>query len=159
MLLDKKTFRTIVRYAPLASLDLIIESSESKILLGKRVNRPAQGFWFVPGGRILKNELISDAFRRISDAEIGKRCEIYDTEFLGVYEHHYIDNFYDAEFSTHYIALGYRFSCDINIKKLPNNQHQQYRWFDVDEILTSDDVHDNTKAYFLPRKYQHNGCL
>ena len=152
MFLDKETFRTVVRSAPLISIDLIVLNSQGQVLLGQRTNRPAQGYWFVPGGRILKDEPMAEAFLRLTKAELGVAGDIGTVEFLGVYEHFYTDNFSGTDFSTHYIVLGYRFSCDLDLASLPDAQHQQYRWFDVAELLASDQVHDNTKAYFLSDK-------
>ncbi len=152
MFLDKETFRTVVRSAPLVSIDLVVINSQGQVLLGQRTNRPAQGFWFVPGGRILKNEAMAAAFLRLSKAELGFASELGDAEFLGVYEHFYTDNFSGTDFSTHYVVLGYRLVHDLDLNSLPDAQHHSYRWFDVAELLASDQVHDNTKAYFLSDK-------
>lgn len=152
MFLDKETFRTVVRSAPLVSIDLVVINSQGQVLLGQRTNRPAQGFWFVPGGRILKNEVMAAAFLRLSKAELGFACEIGSAEFLGVYEHFYTDNFSGTDFPTHYVVLGYRLVHDLDLNSLPDAQHHSYRWFDVAELLASDQVHDNTKAYFLSDK-------
>ncbi|MCF5910724.1 GDP-mannose mannosyl hydrolase [Aeromonas veronii] len=152
MFLDKETFRTVVRSAPLVSIDLVVINSQGQVLLGQRTNRPAQGFWFVPGGRILKNEAMAAAFLRLSKAELGLASELGDAEFLGVYEHFYTDNFSGTDFSTHYVVLGYRLVHDLDLNSLPDAQHHSYRWFDVAELLASVQVHDNTKAYFLSDK-------
>ncbi len=66
MLLPLNTFKTIIEHAPLISIDLVVENKQGEVLLGRRNNRPAQGYWFVPGGRILKDELMSDAFKRLT---------------------------------------------------------------------------------------------
>lgn len=52
-MLEKEIYKTVVRNTPLASIDLCIVCNE-KILLGKRKNDPLKGFFFTPGGRILK---------------------------------------------------------------------------------------------------------
>lgn len=152
MFLDKEIFRTVVRSAPLVSIDLVVINSQGQVLLGQRTNRPAQGFWFVPGGRILKNEAMAAAFLRLSKAELGFASELGDAEFLGVYEHFYTDNFSGTDFSTHYVVLGYRLVHDLDLNSLPDAQHHSYRWFDIAELLASVQVHDNTKAYFLSDK-------
>jgi hypothetical protein len=48
MFLSQEDFATVVRSTPLISIDLIVENERGEFLLGKRTNRPAQGFWFVP---------------------------------------------------------------------------------------------------------------
>lgn len=54
MFLRHEDFATVVRSTPLISIDLIVENAHGEFLLGKRLNRPAQGYWFVPGGRVQK---------------------------------------------------------------------------------------------------------
>jgi colanic acid biosynthesis protein WcaH len=39
--------------------------------MGWRENEPAKRTWFVPGGRIRKDEKIADAFERIIRTETG----------------------------------------------------------------------------------------
>jgi len=58
MHLDDKKFLEIADLSPLVSIDLIVYNDKNKVLLGKRANRPAKDYWFVPGGRIRKNEKI-----------------------------------------------------------------------------------------------------
>lgn len=38
-------------------------------LVGERINRAAQGYWFVPGGRMYKGEALTKAFGRITFRE------------------------------------------------------------------------------------------
>ena len=71
MFLSTQDFATVVRSTPLVSIDLIVENAQGEYLLGKRTNRPAQGFWFVPGGRVQKDETLADAFARLTQAELG----------------------------------------------------------------------------------------
>ena len=148
-MLELETFKTVVASTPLISIDLIVRNSQKQVLLGLRNNRPAQGYWFVPGGRIRKDERQEDAFRRLVAVELGSDGEIGDARFLGPYQHFYTDNFSGDDFSTHYVVLGYELKLDINLNDLPADQHQDYRWFTVDELLASDQVHQHTKDYFI----------
>jgi colanic acid biosynthesis protein WcaH len=149
-MLPAKTFLKVVASTPLVAIDLIIENKEGRYLLGRRVNRPAQGFWFVPGGRIQKNEPLDEAFRRITQAELGHAgIDRANADLLGVYEHLYDDNFSgQTGISTHYVVLGYRLRSRIELIELPDVQHNAYRWATADEILSDAAVHANTRAYF-----------
>ncbi|EKO3611302.1 GDP-mannose mannosyl hydrolase [Vibrio metschnikovii] len=146
--LDKETFKTIVASTPLVSIDLIIRNSCNQVLLGLRTNRPAQGFWFVPGGRIGKDETFEQAFLRLTQLELGYPISLNDASFLGPYQHLYSDNFSGTDFSTHYVVLGYQLMLDLDLQTLPVEQHQNYQWWDEQELLNSEQVHRNTKAYF-----------
>jgi colanic acid biosynthesis protein WcaH len=139
-------FECIIKYTPLISIDLIVKKND-KFLLGRRINEPAKGFYFVPGGRIFKNERIEDAFRRITKEEIGTEIEIQNTEFLGIYEHFYENSCVSESISTHYIVLAYRLDLEIEIS-LPKEQHSEYIWMTKKEILNNKNIHPYAKAYF-----------
>ena len=147
-MLSKTDFTQIIKNTPLISIDLIIENSKGEILLGKRINKPAQNDWFVPGGRIFKDEKLDEAFSRTTTSEIGIAFKRNDVEFFGLYEHFYEDNAFNDEFSTHYIVLAHKFQVNEAEIKL-NNQHEAYQWFDVEELLSRDDVNQYSKNYFL----------
>ena len=101
-LLSASEFAEVVRLTPLVSIDLILRNSNGDALLGVRNNEPAKGFYFVPGGRILKNERIADAFQRILLSETGALADIGQSTFKGVFEHFYRTNFASrSDFGTH----------------------------------------------------------
>ncbi|WP_412176520.1 GDP-mannose mannosyl hydrolase [Enterobacter sp.] len=151
MRLDRELFRTIVAHTPLISIDLIVKNKEEMALLGQRQNRPAQDFWFVPGGRIFKDESIEDAFKRISREELGLEISLDKATFIGVYEHFYNDNFSGTDFTTHYVVHGYEVTLNEEELHLPLEQHNDYCWFNVDSLLKHTNVHQYTKNYFLSR--------
>lgn len=149
MFLSKQRFSQVIESTPLVSIDLVIEDESGQVLLGKRNNRPAQGFWFVPGGRILKNEKLEDAFVRLTEEELGQAFELSQAILVGPYTHLYEDNVFGDGFTTHYIAIAYKLNVIRAKLDLPMGmQHSHYRWFDKNELLTSDEVHLHTKWYF-----------
>jgi len=155
-MLPIEQFLQAIDATPLVAIDLIVPDESGKYLLGHRVNKPAQGFWFVPGGRIRKNERLDDAFRRIARDELGHvDIERADADLVGVYEHMYEDNVSGRPgISTHYVVLGYRLNRPVKLENLPDSQHAAYRWATGVEILADPAVHLNTRAYFsgpLPR--------
>ncbi|MFT8211617.1 MAG: GDP-mannose mannosyl hydrolase [Symbiopectobacterium sp.] len=149
--LDKDLFRTIVVNTPLISIDLIVKDEQSRVLLGKRINQPAQGYWFVPGGRIFKGESFQSACTRICNEELGRPIEITHARFLGVYEHFYENNFSGEDFPTHYVVHGYEINSNLNLLLQPLIQHECFQWISVPDLLSSDTVHQYTKDYFIIR--------
>ena len=150
MLLSKDFFASVIENTPLISIDLIIETSKGEILLGKRVNEPAKDFWFVPGGRIFKDETLDCAFSRIVKEEIGLNIKRDEANFVGIYEHFYDNNVFNNNFTTHYIVLAH--TLVITSECLLNNQHEEYRWFSKKELLASKNVHMYTQNYFKGEK-------
>ncbi len=147
--MDRTLFLNVIDAAPLVSIDLIVCNPQDEILLGKRCNRPAQGFWFVPGGRIRKNEGIAEALARIAAAEIGWVPLPDVVQFKGVYEHLYDDNFLAVEgIGTHYVVLAHEVTMAADTRVTPDDQHTELRWWPRSRLVASASVHANTKAYF-----------
>lgn len=152
MFLDKETFSTVIESTPLVSIDLVVKNKQGEALLGERLNKPAKGDWFVPGGRILKNESLANAFKRLTLEELGQEFTIDKAELLGPFDHFYNDNVFGDEFSTHYVAIAYVLTLDDNLNSLPMNvQHGAYQWFTINDLMASKKVHTHTKLYFENR--------
>ncbi len=147
--LSPEEFLWIVARTPLVAIDLIVRDDTGRVLLGMRRNPPAQGTWYVPGGRILKDEPLDEAFRRITRAELGVEVERSRAVFRGVYEHFHPDNFAGQPgITTHYVVLAYELPPGMVPERLPSEQHTAYRWWTVPELLAHPQVHPYTKAYF-----------
>ena len=143
-MLDDITFSLIIDSAPLISIDILARKN-NKVLLGKRVNKPAQGYYFSTGGRINKNESIDNAMARVALNELNIELKSIP-KFIGVFEHFYDDSIYE-NVSTHYVNIAYEYEVE-EIPDLPTEQHSEYKWFTIDELLKSKQVHKYTKDYF-----------
>ena len=75
-MLDDQIFKTVVDSAPLVSIDILLKK-DNKILLGKRINKPAQGYFFSTGGRVNKNETIDNAMERVALSELKIYARVY----------------------------------------------------------------------------------
>jgi colanic acid biosynthesis protein WcaH len=149
-MLDKETFIDVIRHTPLVSIDLIITRPDGCALLGQRLNEPARGFWFVPGGRIYKDETLASAFQRICRDELNSEQALEQAQLQGCYEHFYRENFANhPDTSTHYVVLAYRLALTSALDKLPDRQHDEYRWFKPSTITDNPAIHENTRAYFI----------
>lgn len=149
-LLPDELFAEVIENAPLVAIDLLVEDREHRVLLGWRKNPPAQSSWFVPGGRIQKNETLEQAFARITQTELGQHFDLEQSVFTGVYQHFYPDNFRgEVRGGTHYIALAHRLWSGDTELSLPQSQHAQYRWAHPISITQDPLVHAYTRAYFI----------
>jgi colanic acid biosynthesis protein WcaH len=149
MWLDDAVFKQVIASTPLISIDLIVRDSEQRVLLGKRRNRPAQTYWFVPGGRVLKDELLSDAFTRLALDELGVQQGLQQSTFLGCYEHFYSDNAFGDAGTTHYVVLAYDLGVIDCIAESFEEQHSESAWYQIKDMLSDPVVHQYTKNYFL----------
>ena len=143
-MLDNETFKVVVSSAPLISIDLLVKNN-NYFLLGRRSNNPAQGYLFSVGGRVYKNEKINSAILRIAKNELDIDLKS-SPRFIGVFEHFYDDSIY-SDISTHYINLAYEIELE-EIPNLPKDQHSEYKWLTVDDLLLDSQVHKYVKDYF-----------
>jgi colanic acid biosynthesis protein WcaH len=93
---------------------------------------------------------MSVAFKRLTLNELGVELNIDKAGFIGPFEHFYVDNVSGECLSTHYIALCYRLLVDDTLLNLPTEQHSQYKWISVDELLSDAEVHKHSRWYFDP---------
>ena len=147
---EREHFVELLRGLPLVSVDLVLVRGGTEILLGLRTNRPAQGSWFVPGGRILKDEPRADALKRVAARELGiANIAGLKPLLLGVFEHFYPDCFAgDIGVSTHYVVIAHRIDVPLGFE-VPgcDNQHAELRWWPIAEAAASADVHRYTRDY------------
>lgn len=149
MFLNNDAFAAIIQSTPLVSIDLVVVNKHNQVLLGQRLNRPAKSYWFVPGGRIQKNESLAKAFLRLTREELGVGIDINEAKLLGPFDHFYEDNVFGEGFSTHYVAIGYKIFIDEDLNDLPKDiQHSSYKWFDITHIEDNSEIHRHTKLYF-----------
>ena len=147
-MLNEQDFKHLVKNAPLFAIDLVVLNEQNQLLLGKRNNPPAKGYWFVLGGRVFKNESLEFAFERICQTELGLVYPYKQAKLLGLYDHFYQDSVFGNETDTHYINAPYR----INLHhtqglNLPMEQHHAYRWLSLDKLEHDVTVHPNSKIF------------
>ena len=146
---NREDFLTVVKHAPLFAIDLVVINEENKVLFGQRLNAPTKSWWFVPDGRVYKNETLVDAFSRISKTEIGVSLNIAQGQSLGLYEHFYSDSAFSKNISTHYINVPYLIFCQKKDIYAPNVQHSSYLWIPFDKIEENPTIHKYSKV-FIP---------
>lgn len=152
MWLEPELFRTVVAAAPLVAIDLLLRDGQGRVLLGRRRNRPAQGCWFAPGGRIRKGERLDEAFARIAREELGLALRRQEARLLGVDEHFYEDSVFGPAGqgpTTHYVVLVHGLDWpggDVPGAAAPG-QHDALRWWPAEALAADPGVHPHTQAY------------
>jgi colanic acid biosynthesis protein WcaH len=148
-MLAQADFRQAVEMLPLVSIDLLLRDANGRYLTGLRTNPPARGAWFVPGGRIRKNESLRNALRRIANDELGLAIAAEAWTPRGVYEHFYGTNFAgEAGRSTHYVVLAYEAELSLDTACLPQAASGSSGAAPAEEIAADPGVHPYTQAYF-----------
>lgn len=149
MHLDTDDFKFIVKHTNLFAIDIIIKYKE-KILVARRNNPPARNYYFVPGGRVFKDEPIKAALKRILLSEIGFSKTEVDFKLVGIFDHIYPDNvFAEMEFGTHYIVTAVLIDLTDTFTPTLDDQHEKFEWLSIKEIPSRNDVHTFVKNYFV----------
>jgi colanic acid biosynthesis protein WcaH len=160
--LSNEEFIEVIDRTPLVSIDLVIRDDRGRILLGRRVNEPAAGKWFVPGGRIHKENNVDAAeknidatFESICEKEILEKHSRSEARLINVYTHIYDTNVYKTPgISTHYVVLAHELCLDKPINLTSTPQHSEFKWFSREEAdpemnkNADPDVHPNVLPYF-----------
>ena len=146
--LPENIWRTCVDSMPIFGIDLIIYFNKLGILMGRRINNPAKGKLFVPGGRVYKDESRKDAFERILINETGLNIKFESSSSIGLFEHFYDVNYWDTQNSnTHYIIEARLIKLEtvdeqINMSK----QHSNIEWINPYK-MKSNDIHYYSNLY------------
>ncbi len=157
-ILQDNLWKIIVGNMPIPAKDLLFYSSKKGLLMGKRINKPARNYYFVPGGRVFKNENRNEAIKRISSKEVGLSIKPETSFSIGIYDHFYDDSIWEnSNISTHYIVEAILIIIlDNKIKLSIDKQHSEFIWINESNIDKSN-VHEYSKQYFYDiLKYKKN---
>ena len=148
--LENQLWQIIVKNMPIPAKDLLLYSQEKGLLMGKRNNKPARNFYFVPGGRVYKNESNIDAIKRISKEELNFCLNSMKFKSIGLYDHFYSESIWEeSDISTHYIVEAILIKIEDS-KKVFNicNQHSELKW--INQLnMNKENVHPYSKQYLL----------
>lgn len=157
--LSAQAFSRAVSALPLVSLDAYVLDGRGRLLLGHRVNRPARGAWFTPGGRVRKGETVPQAWARLWHDELQWCGEAVPAgRLLGAWDHMYPDSAFDEQVSTHYVNLAYavllpegpglptRDDLLAQLPQGPNAQHDDWQWLPLAEVARAAGVHDYVRT-------------
>ncbi len=118
-------YEKILTAIPITCVDMVIKNGDS-FLLAKRKNNPAQGQWFLLGGRVLKNEKLEDAVLRKMHQETGMRGVI--EKMLGVDETMFPDGPYGE--SIHSVNIVFLITPTTAPDAVVlDEQNDEYQWY------------------------------
>ena len=154
--LSTETFTDACSALPLVSMDLMItrpgENGE-ELLLGLRNNRPAQGWWFTPGGRIRKNEPLHEAMQRIAVSELNLAASLLPrVTLLGAWDHFYPDSAFSPTVTTHYVNLAHWLRLEgveaqaIDAPEGAEHQHTAWQWMPLEKAAQDETVHEYVRV-------------
>jgi len=144
-------FVKTVQYYPMVSVNIILKNDKGEYLWVKRKNNPAQGEWWVPGGRVFNGETIADSAMAVLKNETGLKGtivykspqyfeEIFNTTTWDNDDRHIYPFGIEA---VHYISTAVVIDVKGETKIEFDNQSKEYKW--SKEILSD---HPYLLSYF-----------
>jgi len=71
--ISEDLYKKILQCLPISCVDIAI-IAQGAVLLVKRKDFPAKGQWWLPGGRVLKGEMMKETALRKAREEVGLEC-------------------------------------------------------------------------------------
>lgn len=125
-MIDKELYSKIHELLPISCLDIVI-IDDGKVLLVKRNRKPAEGQYWLPGGRILRNESFADAAKRLVLGETGLHINAVET--LGVDNLIFTDDPFGHGQGTHTVTVVTKCVPVTTDVKVDGN-HDNHIWWD-----------------------------
>jgi len=147
-------FQLAVEALPLVSVDWVLTNPAGELLVGHRLNAPARGAWFTPGGRIRKGEALALALVRVAQEELGTPNALASAlvqrgRLMGAWDHFYPNAAFSASIPTHYVNLPHWAALtaeEVTSLRMPvGEQHGEWRWMQLEEAYLT--VHDWVRPY------------
>ena len=120
-------YKKMIDQLPIVCIDAVIMNHKGQYLLIRRKNEPLKGEYWVPGGRLLKNETLHDAIMRKINQEIGISAHIVMP--IGVYEDFFEKNPLNVESGLHNISIVFLMIAEGDEVCL-DDQSDDWGWFD-----------------------------
>jgi colanic acid biosynthesis protein WcaH len=139
--IPEELYIQIMENVPILCVDLIVKN-KGKILLVKRKNKPLKGHYWLPGGRVNKNEKLASAAKRKCLEECG--IKVGKVKELGTYEYIGKDAIFDkVKTGIHTTSVVFEIKSPRQEIKVDKN-HEDYIWVkpkdcpkDIKQILNS----------------------
>ena len=126
-MIPENKYKEIIELMPIVCVDVIIYY-KNKVLLVKRKNEPAVGEWWMPGGRLLKNETLENAAIRKAHEETGLKVRIVRPLIFGetIFKE---SNLEGIKTGTHTVNVSYLLEAE-NDKVRLDSQSSNFIWAD-----------------------------
>lgn len=125
-MIPAKEYQKIIESVPIVCVDAVIINDNNEYLLVKRQNEPLKGEYWVPGGRVLKNESLRDAIKRKMKQELG--IELNVEKLLGYFEDFYEKTHFEVSNGLHVISFVFLVKSKDQKKFILDYQSNEWIW-------------------------------
>jgi len=148
-MIPKDVYASIHSLMPIACVDLVIEY-EGKILLVRRWDEPLKDRWFIPGGHLQRDEVVTQAVKRIARTEVGLdlREEIKLVDYMDLF---FTTDPFGHGKGTRTVSLVFKAAPRGEPSVCLDSHHSEFCWWDgMDERRLYGPLRDVLCRNFLP---------
>ncbi|MFZ5552127.1 MAG: NUDIX domain-containing protein [Bacteroidota bacterium] len=128
-IIDPSVYKIILDHVPVVCVDLLVLKGR-KVFLIKRKNKPCEGIYWVQGGRMFKNEEITECGIRKTASELDiPENKIRIIRYLGTFSTQFSDSHQGS--AAHTINITYLAAID-DIPVSFDEDHSDGKWFPID---------------------------
>jgi len=136
-------YKKIVENIPIPSIDILIFNKKlDRTLLFLRNNSPAKNEYYSIGGRLHKDETLTECVQRNLEKETGLKIQKNKFFYVGVISETWKNSIFKGV-STHAIVNYFVLKLEEFPKIKLDTQHSKFKWFDV---------HDKTLHPYIKEK-------
>jgi len=133
-MIPSETYKIIQENVPIVCIDGIVKNDFGEYLLVKRLNEPLKDEYWIPGGRLLKNESLEQAIIRKMQEELGITVEIVG--LIGFFEDFYPEAQVNVRYGLHVISFVFLLSSKNTKDIILDNQSSNFIWLkELPELL------------------------
>lgn len=125
-MIPEKRYKMILENMPIVCIDSVIVNIKGEYLLVKRNNHPLKGEYWLPGGRLMKNETLRKAVKRKMHQELGIDVEI--ERLLGFFETVFKKTSMDVAGGFHAVSFVFLLK-PLQEKIVLDHQSSSWKWF------------------------------
>ena len=124
MRIPDELYQVILRSMPIACVDLIVSNLSGEVLLLRRVNEPARGEWWFPGGRVHFGEKREAAARR----HLLEECGLHAADVEELWTQEVILPLESNSHVSHGITTLYAVDVDTAAPVRLDSQTSEFAW-------------------------------
>ncbi len=125
-MIPKESYKMILDNMPIVCIDSVVVNADGEYLLVKRNNHPLKGEYWLPGGRLMKNETLREAVKRKMKQELGIDVEI--ERLMGFFETVFKKTSINVAGGFHAVSFVFLLK-PLQEKIVLDNQSSSWKWF------------------------------
>lgn len=125
-MIPTKDYKMILENMPIVCVDGVIINEDNEYLLVRRINEPMKNVFWIPGGRLLKNETLEEGIRRKMKQELDIYVKV--EKLLGFFEEFFERSSNEISSGLHVISFVFLLAIHNQSDIKLDDQSSEWKW-------------------------------